>query len=309
MAGPINTSTFFQSNSKVLKAVYVQNMKKVPAVYQEVFNTLDVDMKRPFATFQPIIEMGTLAVKQEGANPAFDQPIEGIPTTFLYQTFALAYKITEEAELEDAMALIKRLPGMLAYSEQVTKDLLFWQAFNLAFTSGVNGADGVPLVSTAHPLIGAPGNPTFSNSGGTVALSPEALQAAYISFHTMLSDRGLPMYKTPKQLVIPPQLQKVAEEILGSPYYPYSNENRTNVVQRSVTPLVSRYLTSPTAWFVLAGKGDIEGDSHSLVTGFKWQNRQRTWVDESTGNMNHRTSFRATYGFKNFRGFWGSQGS
>lgn len=308
MAGPINTSTFFQSNSKVLKAVYVQNIKKVPPLYQEVFNTLDVDMKRPFVTFQPIIEMGTLAVKPEGSNPAFDQAIEGIPTTFLYQTFALAYKITEEAELEDAMSLIKRLPGMLAYSEQVTKDLLFWQVFNLAFTAGVNGADGVALCSAAHPLIGN-GGATFSNTASNLALSPEALQAAYISFHTMLSDRGLPMYKTPKQLIIPPQLQKVAEEILGSQYYPYSNENRTNVVQKSVTPLVSRYLTSSTAWFVAAGKGDIEGDSHSLVTGFKWQNRQRTWVDESTGNMNHRTSFRATYGFKNWRGIWGTQGS
>jgi hypothetical protein len=307
MAGPINTSTFFQSNSKVLKAVYVQNIKKVPPLYQEIFNTLDVDMKRPFYTALPIIELGPLAVKTEGQSPVFDQAFEGIPTTFLYQTFALAYKITEEAELEDALSLIKRLPGMLAYSEQITKDLLFWQLFNLAFTAGVNGSDGVPLVSAAHPL-GVSGQ-TFSNSGALTALSPESLQAAFISFHTMLSDRTNPMYKTPKHLVIPPQLQKIAEEILGSQYYPYSGENRKNVVERSVTPLVSRYLTSPTAWFVLAGKGDIEGDSHSLVTGFKWQNRQRTWTDEATGNMNHRTSFRTTFGFLNWRGFWGSQGS
>jgi len=308
MASNHNTSTFFQSNSKVLKAVYVHNVKKAPPLYQEVFNALDVDMKRPFATFQPINELSTLAVKPEGANPAFDQASEGIPVTFLYQTFALAYKITEEAELEDAMSLLKRLPGMLAFSEQVTKDLLYWQVFNLAFTAGVNGADGVPLCSTAHPLVAA-GAQTFSNSLGTAALSPEALQAAYILFQTMLSDRGLPMYKTPKTLIIPPQLQKVAEEILGSQYYPYSAENRTNVVQRSVTPLVSRYILNPTNWFVAAGKGDIEGDSHSLVVGHKWQNRQRTWVDESTGNMNHRTSFRSTYGWKNWRGFLGSLGS
>lgn len=307
MAGVINTSTFFQGNTKILKAVFVKNSKKVSPLYKEVFNELDVDMKRPFATYLPIVEMGTMAVKPEGANPAFDQAIEGIPVTFLYQTFALAYKITEEAELEDAMSLIKRLPGMLAYSEQVTKDLLFWQIFNLAFTAGVNGADGLPLCSTAHTLQSSGG--VVSNSGGTTALSPEALQAAYIAFHTLVSDRGLPMYKTPQQLVIPPQMQKVAEEILGSQYYPYSADNKKNVVAGSVKPLVSRYITSTTAWFVLGGKGDVDGDSHSLVTGFKWQGRQRTWTDESTGNMNHRASFRCTFGWKDWRGVYGSQGS
>ena len=55
--GPINTSTFFQSNSKILKGVYVQNVKKVVPLYTEVFNTLDVDMKRPFYTSQPIKEL------------------------------------------------------------------------------------------------------------------------------------------------------------------------------------------------------------------------------------------------------------
>lgn len=314
MAGQITTNTFYQAATKVVKATFIKNANKVKPLYTEVFAASSNDSKRPFMTVLPIVELGTMSLKPEGSTPVFDQAYEGTATTFNFLTYALAYKITEEAELEDAKDLIKKLPAMLAYSEQVTKELLFWNVFNLAFTSGVNGADGVPLCSASHPLGGgtAAAYGTVSNSGGSTALTPESLQNAYIAFETLNSDRNLPSFRTPKKLVVPPQLHKVAQEILGSPYYPYSNENKVNVVNGTVDLLVSRYITSNTAWFLTSAPGGIdnlEGDTNSLVVSFKWQNKTRAWVDEATGNMNQRASFRCTYGWVDFRGFYGSQGS
>lgn len=310
MAATHNTSTYFQANSKVLKKVYIKTAEKVPVLYPEVFNVVDNDMKRPFMTYLPIVGLGTMALKPEGAAALFDQSFEGVATTFNFLTYALAYKITEEAELEDAKDLLARLPAMLAYGEQITKELLIWNILNLAFTAGVNGVDGQPLCSTTHTLAGAPGI-NVSNTAGSTALTPESLQNSFIAFETLVDDRNLPIYRTPKQLVVPPQLHKVAEEVLGSPAYPYSNENKTNVVAGKLDLLVSRYitLTSPPAWFVLAGKGGIEGDSHSLLCSYKWQHRQRMWMDNDSGNVNHRASFRISFGFGDFRGVYGSQGA
>jgi|SRR5271166_1438955 len=310
MAAIHSTSTYFQAASKVLRRVFIKTAKEVPVLYSHIFNIEQNDTKRPFMTVLPIVGLGTLALKPEGAGPAFDQSFEGTATTFNFLTYALAYKITEEAELEDAQNLLSRLPRMLAYGEQITKELLYWNVLNFAFTAGVNGADGVTLANAAHPLAGNPGI-TFSNTAGSTALTPESLQNAFINFQTLVDDRNLPIYRTPRYLVVPPQLHKVAEEVLGSPYYPYSSENKVNVVEGKLQLLVSRYLTltSPPAWYVLSGVGDIEDDTNSLVVSYKWQNKQVTWMDGATGNMSHRTSFRATWGWVDWRGVYGSQGA
>lgn len=308
MAGEMTTRTFFQSQTKVVKRVFLKTAAKVPVLYPQVFNIETPDMRRSFWTVLPIVGLGTFALKPEGAAPTFDQAFEGTPSTFNFATYSLGYRVTEEGELEDAQNVLARLPRALAYSEQVTKELIIWNLANLAFSGSVLGFDGVALASTAHPLQGVPGV-TVSNSGGTTALTPEALQNAFVAFHTLVDDRNLPIYRSPKVLMVGPQLHKVAEEVTGSPYYPYSNENKINVVEGKVRPLVVRYITSATQWAVLAAKGDIEADSHSLIVAFKWQNRDHSWVDDSTGNFNHKSSFRMTMGWIDWRGTYWSQGS
>lgn len=324
MASIINTKTSKQAASKVLERAFTNRAQKVPPLYHKFFNVITTDPKRNFATFLPIAEMGTLRFKIEGAGPEYDQPFELIPTTFNYFTYALAATVTEEAQLEDPINLMGKLPAMLADSEQQTKDLTFWNTINLGFAlnsanqAGYLMADGQPLFSAVHPLapvssqaqgvVSAIGQ-TFSNYLGAVQLTPEALQQVYILFETLLSDRGLPSRRTPVWLLVPPQLAKTAEEILGSPYAPYNNQNTINTERETLKLLVVRYFTSPTAWFVASAPGDLEGDSHSLIVAHKWENRVSTWMDPQTKNFNIQTSYRSTYGAIGWRGIVGSLGA
>src|SRR2546427_10581624 len=156
MAGEMNTGTFFQAATKVVKRVFLKTAAKVPVLYKDIFNIVTPDMKRPFWTVLPIIGLGPFSLKVEGSSPVFDQGFEGTPTTFNFVTYSMAYKVTEEAELEDAQNILARLPAMLAYSEQITKELLFWNIINFAFDGAVLGFDGVALASSAHPLSGMP---------------------------------------------------------------------------------------------------------------------------------------------------------
>src|SRR5476651_2844781 len=99
MPGPsiFTTNTNFQSQSKVLKAVYSKENKEAPPLYPMLFNNYDNEPARSFMTFLPVTNMGTFFQKNEGAAPAFDNLSESTVSTYNFQTYALAYKLTEEA--------------------------------------------------------------------------------------------------------------------------------------------------------------------------------------------------------------------
>jgi hypothetical protein len=304
----ITNQQFYQISTKVVHGIYEKQVKKMPVLYPELFNVVDPDSDRPFWTVIPITGLSTYGIQPEGQAPTFDEAFEGLPSTFVFVSYGLAYRITDEGRMETAKVALARLPKMLAYSEQITKELLLWNVMNLAFNAAVLGPDGQPLASTAHPLQQAPGA-TVSNSGGTLAFSPEALQNAFIHFMTLVDDRNLPIYRTPVDLWVPPQLQKAAEEVLGSTHYPFSSENKVNIQEGRLNLHVIRYITSTTQWAVTAGHGDVEGDTHSIVVAYKYQNRQHEWLDDATDSFNHKSKFRLAYGFIDWRGFWSSQGS
>lgn len=322
MAASITSRTSVQAQTKVLEATYSNKTKEQPSLYDSVFNVITTNSKRSFATWLPTAELGTLQFKGEGQAPEYDQPYELIPYTANFFTYALAVKATEEADAEDPENYVGRIPGQLAESCRESKDLIFWNTINLGFDNRVLGTDGLPLFSTAHPLgpiatptgvvssIGA----TFSNSLGPTALTPESLQQARILFKTLLSDRGLPDKRTPRILMVPESMEKVAKEISGSSEAPFSNDNRTNVLAQSQTGIkvmTNRYLTQSNAWYLMAGKGDpfSGADSHQLFVAFKWDNRYKAWTDPETDNYSQKTSFRCTYGFGGWRGIVGSLGS
>lgn len=316
--GLINTRTEIQAASKVMEQTFTNEAEDTPPKYPLVFNDVTTDPKRSFATFMPYAGLGVLKQKSEGGVPTYDQPYELIPTTWTYQTYALAATITEEAQLEDPLGLMAELPRMLARSERKTKDLLYWLILNLGFAPNVLGSDGLPLFSALHPL-GPIATPTgaissigqfFANSLGATQLTPEALYQGQVLFETLRDDRGLTQRRSPEDLVVGVQMGKVAAECLGAPLAPYTANNTPNTEHKVLNLIVSEYLTNPYAWFILGKKngGKLGSDSHSLSVAHKWQNRVKTWIDPQTDNWNIKTSFRSTYGFVDWRSAVGSQG-
>jgi len=312
MASLNSTNNLFQSQSKVLWKVFEKTTPEAPPIWDRWFNSWEGDPERSFFQILPFYGFGPLALKYEGQAPALDQAGEGTASMFPYSTYSLKYGITQEANDEDPMKINGRLPRLLRFAEDQTVELLLWNQLNQAFNSNVTIWDGQPLCSTAHPLASTPGI-TYSNSLGAVALTPETLQQTEILMATLPDDRNLATYRTPKMLILPPPLQKTGEEIIGSAYYPYTNENRINVQQDKLEPLVVRYLTysaaGPYPWFVTAGKGDPGADAHLVFVSFKHRHRQKIWLDEDTGNIYHKTEMRLTQGAADGRGIVGSQGA
>jgi hypothetical protein len=314
MASVVNTRTYFQLQSKLVKKAYTNSAPMKALRYPSVFNDYKGDYERAFFQYLSLIGFGTLAVKGEGEVPAVDVSKEGILSYYAYTSYALRYIVTKEMIREDAKSVIPKLPGLLKYSSDQTKEYLFWNVFNYAFNGSVLLANGQPLVSSSIPILGTsvvPGQTTFSNNLGSVPLTVETLEQAQILFSTIPDDRGLLSYRTPQKLIYPPAMHQVAMEVLASGYYPTTNENRINAVAGAVTPMPIEYLTAapngPFPWFVLAGQGEPGTDSHTVFADVKWD-EQDAYYDEPTQSMIHSTEFRAVWGAVEQRGVVGSSG-
>lgn len=307
MPSLITNNTFFRLTSTVVTKKYSNTIKKETETYSDILNEIPPD-KRPFLQFQRYTGMGLMTQFTDGSPVPYDEPSETGSFFATYLKYGLGYKYTEDANDDDFAQMLGKLSEMLAYSRIITEEYLYWNIFNQAFTSGVNGNDGVTLVNSAHPVPKVP-SMTQSNTGGTIALSPEAIFAAKIAFKSLVDERGLPIRRTPKTLLVPLELEMGAREMLGADKYPYSDENRPNVQKNALSLMCSRYLSSPTAFFILAGKGEPGSDCHALFTSHKYKDRQQTWTNKETGTFGHRAYFRSIWGFYDWYGTWGSQGS
>lgn len=307
MPSLISNQTFFRLTSTVVTKKYSNTINKEDETYSDILNEFPAD-KRPFIQLQPYTGMGIMTQMVDGTAPALDAPAELTPFSATFLKYGLGYEYTEDTEDDDIANMLGKLSAMLAYSRVITEEYLYWNIFNQAFNSGVPGTDGVSLINAAHPIPKLAGQ-TQSNSGATTALAPESSFAARMAFKALVDDRGMPIRRTPKFVLVPLQLENTAGEIFQTSDYPYSDENRKNMEKGKLQVKVSRYLTSATAWFVLAGKGELGTDAHPLFVSHKYKDRQATWTDKKLGVFGHKAYFRSIWGFPTWYGTWGSQGS
>jgi hypothetical protein len=313
MATFMNTETFFISQTHIVKKKYSKSAPLKPLRYPTILNNFEGDEERKFFQFLSIVGFGLLSERTEGQVASIDFASEGLLSSFNYTSWALQYEVTKEAAREDAARLIPKLPALLRYSSDQTKENLFWLPFNLAFSTapGCALADGQPLCSTVHPLTGVPGA-TYSNMLGAVALTVETLHQSQVLMSVIPDDRGLLTYRTMQDLIYPPGYHKTVVETLSSYYYPTTNENKVNAMAGSLEPHAIEYLQAnfngPFPWFVLAGKSELGSDGHTVFATVKWD-EQNSYYDKKTQSMFHGTEFRAAWGSVDGRGVVGSSGA
>lgn len=305
----IVTNTYINALSRVMRKAFFTTAQKIPEFYPVVLNVVDEGKgnPRPFVDVMTLTGFGTMAEKQQGFPLVYDDAFEGFVTRYVYITYAMGYRVSKEMMAEDALGIIPRLPQALAYSARQTVELRVWDILNLGFTSTIVGGDGVSLFNASHPLKAGG---TYSNTLGSTALSPTSIQSAILNgFDLLVDDRNIPIVRTAKFLVVPPQLEKTALEIVKSQYVPFTADNQVNIQYERLQVVVSRYLTSTTAWFVLGNKGEDEGDHHHINVYWKWKDNFEQDKDFDTKSLKNSMDFRFTYGWDDWRAAYGSQGA
>ena len=250
---------------------------------------------------------GSAPTKTEGSAVSFDDANEAFTARYNHETIALAFSITEEA-VEDNLydRLSSRYTRALARSMAHTKQVKAASILNNGFTAGAfAGGDGKALMATDHPLTNGG---TFSNEPSTSAdLNETSLEDALISIAGFVDERGLRVALRGMKLLVPRQLQFVAERLLVSTLRVGTADNDVNAL-RSMGMLpdgyaINDFLTDTDAFFIMtdAPRGFIHFERVPLSTQME--------ADFDTGNMRFKARERYSFGFSDPRCVFGSPGA
>jgi hypothetical protein len=287
-----------------LNALFGLEYKRYGEEYKELFETESSD--RSFEEETKLSGFGTAPVKSEGAGITYDTAQEAFTSRYTHETVALGFSITEEA-IEDNLydSLSSRYTKALARAMSYTKQVKGVSVLNNAFTSGVNGGDGVVLCATNHPLVNGGTNSNRPAAG--IDLNETAIEAAVIQIAAWTDERGLLIAAQPRKLCIPPSLMFVAKRLFGSDLRPGGADNDVNAIRvMNVVPQgtsVNHFLTDTNAWFLLT----------DCPNGLKHFNRVAMSTnmegDFETGNVRYKARERYSFGWSDPLGIFGSPGS
>ena len=298
----INRAQLAKELEPGLNALFGMEYARYENEHAEIFDQEASD--RAFEEEVMLVGFGEAAVKQEGSAVQFDTAQESFTARYTHETVALAFSLTEEA-VEDNLydTLSARYTRSLARSMAYTKQTKAANILNNAFSTA--GGDGVSLVNTAHPTaLGG----TFSNRSSTDAdLNETSLEQAMIDIAGFIDERGLKIAMQGRKLIIPVNIQFVADRILNSTLRVGTSDNDINALRNmGMLPegyTINHYLSDTDAYFI---KTDAtNGFKHfvraPLTTGMEG--------DFDTGNMRYKARERYSFGFSDPRCVYGSQGS
>ncbi|NIN68898.1 MAG: hypothetical protein GTO63_30265 [Anaerolineae bacterium] len=223
----------------------------LPAVYPSLVPV--ISSQRAFEEWLITTGLGTTPEKPEGEPTPMDRPLQVGTVKVRHTSYGLGYGVSHEAMINDLYGVIVDPSArFLAQSQRDVEERKAHAIFNLAATTQ-QAFDGVSLINSAHPLAG--GGTQANRPATDEALSVGALQASRERFRKLVNERGIRIRYRAEKLLVPPELEQRAEEILLSPMKPFTANNEINVANRmGLTHEVSEYLTSATAWFNLAAR-------------------------------------------------------
>ena len=287
-----------------LNALFGMEHARYDNEWSQIFATENSD--RAFEEEVELSGFGNAKTKAEGESVEFDDAQEAFTSRYTHETVALAFSITEEA-VEDNLydSLSSRYTKALARSMANAKEVKGANVLNRAFNSSYTGGDGLELCSTAHITV-AGGN--YKNELTTAAdLNETSLEQAMIDIAGFIDNRGLKVAVKARKMIIPVNLQFIAERLLktdlrvGTADNDINASKSMNVVPEGYT--VNHYLSDTDAFFIIT----------DAPNGLKYFNRAPVKTsmegDFNTGNVKYKARERYSFGWSDPRGIFGSPGA
>ena len=223
---------------------------------------------------------------------------------YVYKVYGLAFALTKVlVEDGDHIRLGQVYARHLAQSLVETKELLCANILNTAFNSSYPGGDGVPLISTAHPIV----NGTFSNQLATSAnLSQTSLEQMLIQIRQAVDNNGKKIRLVPRQLVVAPGNIFQAEVLLKSVLRTGNANNDINPVKSiglldEGAAVLSRLTNASAFW--------VQTDAPEGMKLLMRRRLEKTMEgDFETDSMRYKATERYIPGFTDPRAMYGTAG-
>ena len=245
--------------------------------------------------------MGSFNSMEENEAVSYDNIVQGPKKTYTHTMYGLGFQIGYLSAKHDLDGIIKRHAPELGRSARMTIQTLaaaFWNGSFATYTT----ADGQYVVDTDHTYIRGGG--TFSNEASTnPELGHSALEAVLVQFANQKDLMGNPQPLPYEKLLIPPDLEPVAFELLRTDRVTGSDNWNKSFIYNKLTPVVWPFLSDSAAWWVIAPK------QYTQVYWY-WNIKPETThgYDFDTEAAKTKTLFACSFGATDPRGIVGSDG-
>ena len=233
-----------------LNALFGLEYDRYENEHSEIFDEETSD--RAFEEEVMLAGFTTAPVKEEGSAITFDSAQETYTARYTMETIALAFSITEEA-IEDNLydRLASRYTKALARSMAQTKQIKAASILNNAFSTSSPIGDGAALCSSAHPSLSGNQRNQLSTAAD---LNETSLEQMLIDISGITDERGLKVAIRGTKLIIPKELQFIAERLMATNLRTATADNDINAL-RSMGMLpqgavVNHFLTDTDAFFI-----------------------------------------------------------
>ena len=286
-----------------LNALFGLEYDRYENQHTEIFDTENSDR-----AFEEEVMLGGFAnasVKPEGQGVTYEDAQETFTSRYTHETVALAFSLTEEA-VEDNLydKISTRYTKALARSMANTKQIKAAAILNNAFNNSFPGGDGKELCATDHPTLSGDQKNELSTAAD---LNETSLEQMLIDIADMKDARGLKIALQGMKMIIPVQLQFVAERLMKSDGRVGTADNDINALKNmGMVPqgyVVNNFLTDTDAFF-------IKTDSPNGLKHFvRAPIRTAMEGDFDTGNVRYKARERYSFGFSDWRGIFASPGA
>ena len=270
---------------------------------KEIFDSESSD--RAFEEEVMLGGFANAAVKPEGQGVTYEDAQETYTARYTNETIALAFALTEEA-VEDNLydKLSTRYTKALARSMANTKQVKAANILNRAFNASYLGGDAKELCATDHPTLSGDQKNELSTAAD---LNETSLEQMLIDIADMKDERGLKIALRGMKMIIPVNLQFVAERLMKSAGRVGTADNDINAIKSmGMVPegyVVNNFLTDTDAFFI---KTDAPNGLKHFV---RAPIRTAMEGDFDTGNVRYKARERYSFGWSDWRGIFGSPGA
>jgi hypothetical protein len=280
-------------------------LKKLSKIYTKYTEVMDSDRQTEIAL--GVVGFDDVPEKPEGQPYASAILRPGHEKRITHTEFGYSFEASQTALEDDLHKQLKKHAMWFMFSANYVREKRAANLFNNGFSTETT-SDGLSAFNTAHLLAGGG---TFRNRPSSdVAFSWNALRDAITDFSTETKhDSGqLAMAVQDLYLLVPPQLEMLADRVINSTNLPGSADNDRNSikVRRNIEIIVNPLFTDTNAWFLMAKNKELHGcKSYDRVP----VTIEETMLDSRTRSRMTPVRWRSSWFWLNPQNSWGTAGA
>lgn len=244
--------TMFPGIKEIIGMNYSEKPLEYPGIFREEASS------DAFEEHYQMAGVGLYSLMPEAGIVDEDQFYKGLSIRYTHLKYGKRIGFSHEFIEDGKVAMWQERAGDMGYSARQTQEILIADMLNSGNVT--LGYDNQPLFSASHPLIRGGSGRTQSNIlANPATLSVVSYRAMLTMFRRFFDPTGVRRIQlNAAKLVVAPELEWDAKEIIKSSTRPDTANRADNVVMNTTEVVTYDYLLQPKPWFMLAEKRNIK---------------------------------------------------